>query len=236
MAPPGPAPAPAPLPGPGAAPMPGPGPGPGMGSNMGQAPQAAPTTGQAPASVPSPAPGAPPPAMGMGQPAAPAGMAAGAGMAAASPAPAGALPIDPVWLRGETPLHTLHADGLYLGPLPMQKLASLLLGFLIKLMGGHIKISLVVTEQRVLLLQSLQAFCGLNRTKMVQSLALASITESGWAKTSTYCCIHSRAMAMKTKTQTHALVVKKLSDAQLRDFSNQLSAVVIANAQAGTAT
>ena len=162
--------------------------------------------------------------------------AAAAPMPAAAPAPAGGLPIDPVWLRGETPLHVLHADGLYLGPTPVAKLIAALVGFMIRITGGHIKISLVVTAQRVLMLTSTQAYCGWTKSKLVQSLALGSIQETGWAQTNTYWCLKTRALSIKTKTQTHGIVVKKLSDAQLRDFANQVSAVVVANVQSGTAT
>jgi len=160
----------------------------------------------------------------------------GAPMGGAPMAAMATFPVEPDLLPGEQALFSLEADGLYLGPTPAQKVMSAIISFFILVTGGHIRISLVATDRRVLMLQSVQAFCGWQRTKMVQSLALQNVSECGWSKVTAWCCVHSRSMALKTKTQTHALMVKKISDRQLRDFVSNLSSVVVANVQGGTAS
>ena len=245
-APPPPNPGPA-MPGPGgprAAPMPTPiggrdhGGGPQIPSSPSPAAPAPQPVQSAPASMPMPnaggfgAPmGGAAPALGMGAP------PAAPPMPQASPSAAMVeFPVEPDLLPGETALFSLQADGLYLGPTPVQKLMSLIMSFMITITGGHIRISLVATDRRVLLLQSIQAFCGWQRTKLVQSLALGNVAECGWSKVTAWCCVHSRSMSLQTKTQTHSLMVKKTSDRQLRDFVSNLSSVVVANVQGGTAT
>ncbi len=145
------------------------------------------------------------------------------------------LAIDPVMLAGESIQHTLEADGVYIGTSPMAKLLSVFVEWTVRITGGHIRINLVVTDRRVLVLQSFKLLCGSTQVKMVHSVALANVTETGWAKGTEACCINTRVINVQTKTQRHVFVVRKLGDAALRGFMTQVSAVTIANADAGTA-
>jgi hypothetical protein len=150
--------------------------------------------------------------------------------------PAGKLAIEPTLLPGETIQQTLTADGLYLGSHPFLKVMAAISGFMITITGGHIRINLVVTTHRVLVLQSVAMACGINKMKVVNAVSLQNITETGWAKETQMCCINSRMVTVQTKTQKHALVIKKIADGPLRTFMTQLSAVTVANAHSGTAT
>lgn len=197
-----------------------------------------------PAAAPGPAvaaaPNSPPPAAAAPAPSMP--------LAAAfdSPAPSAGggagfsqavkLAIDPVMLPGETIQHSLEADGLFLGPQLIAKLMSVIIDWTVRVMGGYIRISIVVTDRRVLVLQSVKMLCGVTQMKVVHSVALASVVETGWIKGTELCCINTRAVHLQTKTQRHTFVVRKLSDAAMRDFITQMSAVNVANVAAGTAT
>lgn len=140
------------------------------------------------------------------------------------------------FLPGETLQYSIEADGLFLGNNPILRLQAILMSFLIKLTGGHIRVFLMVTNQRILMLRSIQAFCGFQRTRQVSAIALASLAEAGWAKDTTYCCIHARVVHIESKTERHTLVIKKLGDQALREFVQNLSGVMIANSQRRTAT
>jgi len=107
---------------------------------------------------------------------------------------------------------------------------------LVTLTGGHVRIFVVVTNHRIVLVESRQACCGFRRLEGVQAIALASLAECGWGRETQWCCIHSRAVHLESKTQRYTLVIKKLGDQALREFVANLSAVLVSNTQARTAT
>lgn len=139
-------------------------------------------------------------------------------------------------LPGEALQYSIQGDGYFLGANPIQKMIATLQAGLVKITGGHIRIFILVTNQRILLANSQQAFCGLNRNLGVNAIALASLAECGWAKITASCCIHSRLVHVETKTQRHTLVIKKLKDNALREFVSNLSAVMVSNVQSRTST
>jgi hypothetical protein len=93
-----------------------------------------------------------------------------------------------------------------------------------------------VTNQRVLMIQSQQVMCGWMRARSFNAMALQSILEAGSSKETQACCINTRTVHIESKTNKHVMVVKKLGDEGCRDFVANLSAVLVANVQAGTAT
>jgi len=137
-------------------------------------------------------------------------------------------------LPGEQPYFSLQADGFFVGVSPIAKMFASIMAFMVTITGGHIRIFMVVTNQRLLMLQSTAQWCGLNSTKVVKSFALASVKEVASVKATAMCCIHTRLVQVHSMTERHNLVIKKLGDQQIRQFVTQLSGVIVTNsARAG---
>lgn len=139
-------------------------------------------------------------------------------------------------LPGEVIHYSIQGDGFFAGANPLVKAVAAIQSFMVTLTGGHIRIFVVITNLRVLLLKSMQTFCGMSRIRGINAITLASLAEVGSGKDTQWCCIHSRTVHLETKTQRHNLVIKKLGDPALREFVRNLSAVMVANAHARTAT
>jgi hypothetical protein len=86
-----------------------------------------------------------------------------------------------------------------------------------------------VTNQRVLVVKATQVWCGFGRARAVNAIALAGIKEVGSAKETQFCFVHTRTVQVQSMTQLYNLVVKKLSDQEIRDFVTNLSAVIVAH-------
>jgi len=140
------------------------------------------------------------------------------------------------FLPGESLQYSIQGDGFFIGANPLLKAIAAFQAFVVALTGGHLRVFVMVTNQRILLLKSTQAYCGFARVRSVNAIALASLAEAGWAKETQWCCIHSRAVHFESKTERTSLVIKKLGDNALREFVANLSAVMIANSQARTST
>ena len=138
-------------------------------------------------------------------------------------------------LPNEKIKYAIMADGYFLGANPLLKMIAMFQAMITTLTGGHIRVFLIVTNQRVLLLQSNQVWCGVGRVRNVNAIALASLIETGCGKETQMCCVHSRYVHIETKTQKHMMMIKKLGDAQIQDFVANLSAVLVANVERGTA-
>lgn len=139
-------------------------------------------------------------------------------------------------LPSESIQYVAAADGYFLGSMPIQKLIAMVMAFVTTITGGYLRIFLVVTNQRLLLINATQLWCGWMRRRAINVVALASIAECGSSRETQACCINSRFVSIETKTQKHQLVVKKFRDADLKEFVAQLSAVIVANVQSHTAT
>jgi hypothetical protein len=132
-------------------------------------------------------------------------------------------------LAGEQIVYTLQADGFFLGANPLLKLMAAIQAFMVAITGGYIRIFLVVTNQRVLVLKNFQMWCGCGKVRGVHAIALAGVKEVGSSKETQMCFIHTRTVQMQSMTQTFNLVVKKLPDQEIRNFVTNLSAVVVAH-------
>ena len=139
-------------------------------------------------------------------------------------------------LNGETIHYTIQGDGFFFGSNPMAKAAASMQAAIVRMTGGHIRILVVITNLRVLLLQSEQAFCGVRRLRGINAIALGSILEAGSGKETQACCIHTRTVHLQSKTQRYTLVIKKLGDAELREFVRNLSEIIVTNVHTGLAT
>ena len=132
-------------------------------------------------------------------------------------------------LADEKVVYKLQADGFFLGSHPIAKMIAALQAFLVTLTGGYIRIFLIVTNQRVLVVKATQVWCGCHRVRSVNAIALAGIKEVGSNKETQLCFVHTRTVQVQSMTQLYNLVVKKLSDNEIRDFVTNLSAVIVAN-------
>lgn len=137
-------------------------------------------------------------------------------------------------LPGETIEYAVEADGYFIGANPLLKLIAKIQAFMVTITGGHIRIYLLVTNKRLLMMQSNQVWCGWMSGKNVHALALASLVEAGSSKETQACCIHTHQVQIETLTQKHSLIVKKLKDAQLKQFVAELSEVLVRNVETGT--
>lgn len=139
-------------------------------------------------------------------------------------------------LPGEVIHYSIQGDGFFLGSNPIAKAVAAFQSFITTITGGHIRVFVVITNLRVLLLQSEQALCGFRRLRGINAIALASIAEAGSGKDTQWCCIHTRTVHIQSKTQRYTLVIKKLDDKALRDFVRNLSNIVVTNVHTRMAT
>lgn len=137
-------------------------------------------------------------------------------------------------LHGEQVVYTLQADGYFLGANPLAKMIAAFQAFIVTLTGGHIRIFLVVTNQRLLLLKSQQFWCGCARVKQVNAIALAGVKEVGSKRETQMCCVNTRTVQVQSLTQLHNVVIKKLGDQEIRHFVTNLSAVLVAHTARAT--
>jgi len=63
----------------------------------------------------------------------------------------------------------------------------------------------------------------------VHAIALAGVKEAGSARDTRFCCLNTRTIWVKSLTETFALVVKKMSDGDIRSFVTNLSNVIVAH-------
>ena len=139
--------------------------------------------------------------------------------------------VDVELLDGEEIANTWQADGFFLGTNPAAKAIALFMAFLVKLTGGHIRIFLVLTNRRLLLVQSQAVWCGCQRVRGVNTIALTSVKEAGIGKETQWCCINSRVIHVESMTQRYSMIVRKFGDQDLRSFLSVMSQMIIANSR-----
>jgi hypothetical protein len=131
-------------------------------------------------------------------------------------------------LPGEQIVYGIQADGFFLGTSPLLKMIASIQKFVTTITGGHIRVFLVVTNQRMMVLRSVQTMCGCQRLKGVTSMALAGVKEAGSAKDTQLCCINTRVVTVRSLTEHWNLVVT-MSDPEMKSFVSNLSAVLVAH-------
>ena len=132
-------------------------------------------------------------------------------------------------LAGEQIVYVLPADGFFLGANPIAKMIASFQSFMVTITGGYIRIFMVVTNQRLLVIQAMQQFCGCTRVRAVHTVALAGVKEVGSSRETHMCCVNTRVVHVQSMTQVFNVVVKKLGDAEIRNFVTNLSAVIVAH-------
>lgn len=132
-------------------------------------------------------------------------------------------------LAQEQVVYAIQADGFFLGSAPIIKLIASIMALLVTLTGGYIRIFLVVTNQRLIMIKTTQMWCGCQRMRAVHTVALAGVKEVGSARETQFCCINTRTIQVQSMTQLFNLVIKKLGDSEIRQFVTNLSAVIVAH-------
>ncbi len=131
-------------------------------------------------------------------------------------------------LPGEQIVYGIQADGFFLGSNPVLKTVGAIQKFFTTLTGGHIRVFLVVTNQRLMVIRSIQFMCGCQRMKSVTTMALAGVKEAGSSKDTQLCCINTRTVSVRSLTEHWNLVVT-MSDPEMKNFVANLSAVLVAH-------
>ncbi|MCB9529346.1 MAG: hypothetical protein R3F65_29215 [bacterium] len=134
-----------------------------------------------------------------------------------------------VLMQGEEIQYCIQADGFFLGSLPIQKLIANFQAFMAKVTGGHIRVFLVLTNMRVLLIQSAAQWCGCTKIKAINTVASNAVIEAGSSKETRLCFVHTRVVHIETRSQRYTLAIKKLKDADLQAFVTHMSQLIIAN-------
>jgi hypothetical protein len=134
-------------------------------------------------------------------------------------------------LQNEQIVKVWEADGFFLGTNPIAKAMARIQASLVKITGGYIRIYLVVTNLRVLLVEARQVWCGCQAVRAATALALTSVKEAGVGRETSMCCFHSRVIYLQTLTQRHSMIVKRFSDKDLKEFLMHLSVLIINNSR-----
>lgn len=132
-------------------------------------------------------------------------------------------------LQGEEIQYSVQADGFFLGTNPIAKMLAKINAFFTKITGGHIRMFLVLTNQRVLLIESTAQFCGFKSTRIVHTIATKSIVEAGTTRETVWCCLHTRMIQVESLTQKYVLVAKTMSDQELMEFITRMSLLIVRN-------
>ena len=134
-------------------------------------------------------------------------------------------------LPGEMIEHVFQGDGYFLGAHPIAKLIGTISALLTTITGGHIRIFLVLTNLRVLMVQSTAVCFGCTRTKKATVIALSGVKEAGIAKETQLCCFNARLVHIQSITELYTMVVKKFRDEDLKEFLRALSHLIIDNSK-----
>ncbi|MBU1243456.1 hypothetical protein KJ612_09665, partial [Myxococcota bacterium] len=132
-------------------------------------------------------------------------------------------------LPGETIEYFAEGDGFFLGTNMFAKIMSWWASFTTTITGGHIKLGFILTNQRLLVIQSQAAMCGFTKGRNVHTIALKSIAEAKSGLERQCCCINTRLVHVQSRTYSYAFVVKKFNDQQLQDFVTRMSILILQN-------
>ncbi len=134
-------------------------------------------------------------------------------------------------MQGEEVIYAVQADGFFLGSNPILKLIGVWQAFVTKVTGGHIRVFLILTNMRLIMIESRAVMCGCAKVRAVNIISTADIVEAGSAKATALCFIHTRSLHVESHTEDYTLAVKKLRDEDLRAFVTNMSQLIIANSQ-----
>ena len=132
-------------------------------------------------------------------------------------------------LQGEEIQYAVQADGFFVGTGAIEKLQAKISAFFTKITGGHIRMFLIITNNRVLLIESTAKCCGFQASRVVHTIASKSVVEAGTVRETTWCCIHTRMIQIESLTQKYVLVAKTMTDQELMEFITRMSLLITSN-------
>lgn len=132
-------------------------------------------------------------------------------------------------LPGENIKNVYEGYALPTGANPIAKMMGAIANFFIMITGGHNRMYLVLTNMRLLMVKSTQAWCGCRKARNFNTIASTSVLEAGTSKSTMYCCFHARNVHVQSKTELHSMQVKKFKDQDLRQFLSDFSQHIIHN-------
>ncbi len=132
-------------------------------------------------------------------------------------------------LQGEEIQYAIQADGFFVGTSPIEKAIAQFQAFITKVTGGHIRMFLIITNMRVLLIESTAKCCGFSATRVVHTIAAKSVVEAGTIRETQWCCFHTRMIQVESLTQKYVLVTKKMTDQELLEFITRMSLLITRN-------
>ena len=126
-------------------------------------------------------------------------------------------------LPGETITNIWEADGVILEAIPGAKLAAMIQRFILMITGGYIRVYLVLTNQRLIVVQATRDSCGLGSARVADTLAASAIHTVGIGKQSWLFCCHSRLVRLHSKKTPLTLIMRRFKDEDARSFMNQMA-------------
>ena len=132
-------------------------------------------------------------------------------------------------MPGETIDYFAEGDGFFLGTNLFAKIMAWWQSFTTMITGGHIRIGFILTNQRLVVVQSVAACCGFAKVRNVRTIALKSIAEAKSGHERACCCINTRLIHIQSRSFSSTYVVKKFNDQMLQDFITRMSLLILRN-------
>lgn len=129
-------------------------------------------------------------------------------------------------MQGEEIRYCLQADGLAFGARLWARLRSGAQTLLARVTGGHVRVFLVLTSMRLLIVETRAQWCRCSRVKAVHVVAHDAVVSAGSSKRSHLCFLHTRWVYVGTTAGEFGLPIKKLPDEHLRAFVTHLGQLV----------
>lgn len=129
-------------------------------------------------------------------------------------------------LSGEEVVYCLQADGLAVGARLAARLRSGAETLLARVTGGHVRVFVVLTSMRLLIVETRALWCRCSRVRAVHVVAHDAIVGAGSSKRTHLCFLHTRWVHVTTTGGAFGLPIKKLPDEHLRVFVTHLGRLV----------
>lgn len=133
-------------------------------------------------------------------------------------------------LANETLDYFLEGDGFFLGTDIVSKIMAKWQSFVTMITGGHIKIGFILTNLRLVIVESRAACCGFTANRVVHTIALKSIAEAKTLLETQCCCIKTKLVSIESRSFKYNFAVKRFDELQLQDFITRMSLLIQRNA------
>lgn len=129
-------------------------------------------------------------------------------------------------MPGEEVVYCLQADGLAVGARFGARLRSGAQTLLARITGGHVRVFVVLTSMRLLVVETRAQWCRCSRVRGVHVVAHDAVVGAGSSKRTHLCFLHTRWVYISTTGGVFGLPIKKLPDEHLRVFVAHLGRLV----------